>query len=89
MFTRIVWIADIAIPLRDWVWAEKRGGTESFAGRLIQCPWCIAPYLSTPLTFITFAVDGVLWSWSGLWNAMLTAAAVSFFAPALVKRLEA
>lgn len=84
MFTRIVWIADIATPLRDWVWAEKRGGTSWFLGRLIRCPWCIAPYLATPLTFISFAVDGALGSWAGVWHAMLTAAAVSFFAPALM-----
>jgi hypothetical protein len=87
VFTRIAWIADIVTPLRDWA-IGKSGGPDSFFGRLISCPYCIAPYLATPLTFATFAIHGALWSWSGLWNAMLTAAAVSFFAPTLVKRLE-
>lgn len=81
VFTRIVYIADIATPLRNRIWAK---GTKTFLGRLIQCPWCIAPYFATPITFITFGVNGLLGTVSGFWHAMLTAAAVSFIAPWLV-----
>lgn len=74
-FTRLVWHDDIATPLRDRIWAKW--GTESFIGRLIGCPWCIAPWIAAPLTAITFAVS-LLPNWAQLtWNGLLAVPAVS------------
>lgn len=84
-----MWVDDIATPLRDWVWAEKRGGTESFLGRLIQCPWCIAPWVAAPLTAVTFLLT-LAPAWAQLtWNGMLTVAAVSMFGSWITQQSEA
>lgn len=76
-FTRLVWIDDIATPLRDRIW---RNGTESFTGRLIQCPWCIAPWIATPLTAVTFGLTYAPGWVQLIWHAMLTVPAVSMAA---------
>lgn len=80
-FVRLAWVDDILAPhLKDWAYTKppaERGAFRRFFGRVIECPWCIAPYIATPLTAITFWVSGHLTTWEGCWNAALTAAAVS------------
>lgn len=74
-FAWLVWKADIATELRNAIW--KKWGSYSFIGRLIKCPYCIAPYGALPATTLTFALDAS-WSVATVWHAVLTWAAVSF-----------
>jgi hypothetical protein len=85
-----VWVDDILAPhLRDWMYAkpiDQRGWFKRWFGKVIECPWCVAPYLATPMTAITFWVSGSLATLEGCWYAALTTAAVSMAASWLAER---
>lgn len=85
-----MWVDDILSPhLRDWMYTDpidSRGWFKRWFGRVIECPWCIAPYLATPMTAISFLVAGELGTVEGCWNAGLTTAAVSMAASWLADR---
>jgi hypothetical protein len=85
-----VWVDDILAPkLRDWAYRvpmTERTPFMKFFGNLIACPWCIAPWIATPLTAITFALAYAPQWAQNTWTGLLAVPAVSMAASWLADR---
>lgn len=89
-FTRLAWVDDILAPhLKNWAYGPApadRSPFRKFVGKLLECPWCIAPWIATPLTAITFALAyAPAWA-QHTWTGLLAVPAVSMAASWLADR---
>jgi hypothetical protein len=89
-FTRLAWNDDILAPhLRNWAYRHEpadRSRFDVFFGKLIECPWCVAPWIATPLTAITFALSYAPDWAQHTWTGLLAVPAVSMAASWLAER---